>query len=360
MSGRIRGGVTLRPVLFVLLLLWSTSASAATLSATPSNIARLIVEARPGDRIQLTPGAYGKVSIKNVHCRRGLRIDGNGATLTGLMVHRSKCLIFENLELYADPLGEKAPFVVRNSEDIHFEAINVHGSLDGDPQNDVGGLMIRDSARVSVTASEFHQLFVGLSHLNSQDLTFAGNRFHDLQMDGIRGGGSDNVLVSENHFTDFFPKPGDHPDAVQFWGANTTRSASNVTVTGNIILRGRGRAMQGVFIRDGSGQRPFKTVKIANNVILGGMYHGISVDNGNGVEITGNTVAGFPDMKSWIRAERVDGLDLSNNRAQTFLINGENVPRPGRGNTLLLPVRDGGASILRGRRMAPMPSRSSR
>lgn len=326
----------------------ASSANGATRQATPASFSAVLASAAGGDTIILAPGRYD-MTIKNASHRSIVTITGPGAVLTGLTVHRSRGLRFEKLDFYSAPDGPRNPFVVRSSEDIHFKNINHHGSMDADPRNDQAGLMIRDSSNVTVVNSEYQQLFIAISHLNSRDLTISGNSFHDLQMDGVRGGGSDRVVVSDNHFTDFYPKPGDHPDAIQFWGANTTTSASDITVAGNTILRGKGDPMQGVFIRDGSGERPFKNVVISDNLIVGGMYHGISVDNAVGVRVERNVVTGFGDMKSWIRTQKVSQLLLTSNRSQLFLVEGKNLKLPGSGNKVIPPVKDGGARLLRER-----------
>src|SRR3546814_6684622 len=74
------------------------------------------------------------------------------------------------------------------------------------------------------------------SDVCSSDLS--GNSFHTMRSDGVRGGGTNDVVISNNYFTDFHPVGADHPDAIQLWTTNTTESARNISITGNVFERG--------------------------------------------------------------------------------------------------------------------------
>ena len=113
--------------------------------------------------------------------------------------------------------------------------------------------MIRDSSDITVTNSEFTHARYAVSMLDNSGVTISGNYFHDLRTDGVRGGGNSNVVISDNFFTNFRPAEGDHADAIQFWTTNTTTSAENIRITGNVIVRGEGGATQGIFMRDEAG-----------------------------------------------------------------------------------------------------------
>src|SRR3546814_18636009 len=111
------------------------------------------------------------------------------------------------------------------------------------------------------------------SDVCSSDLS--GNSFHTMRSDGVRGGGTNDVVISNNYFTDFHPVGADHPDAIQLWTTNTTESARNISITGNVFERGDGDIIQGIFLRDQSGGKlPYQDVTISDNIVLGGMYNG--------------------------------------------------------------------------------------
>lgn len=297
-------------------------------TVTVGNTAGLVIalkSAAPGDTILLAPGTYSDVSIKGIKFAQDVTIQSANASkpalLTDLLVSGSKGITFKNLEFSTAGSDDPYPFRVTKSEDIHFDQLNVHGSLNGDPSDDRSGPFIRESSNVSVTNSEFHELGFGVNLLDSKGILISGNKFHDLRSDGVHSGGSSHVTVSGNTFTDFKPRAGDHPDAIQFFTTNVTSSATDIIVTNNVIARGVGEAVQGIFLRNASGDFPFLNVKIADNFVSGGMYNGIAVLGARDVVITGNKVESLLDMKSWIRVDNATGVNVSNNEAIQFVYN---------------------------------------
>lgn len=297
-------------------------------TVTVGNSAGLILalkSAQPGDTVLLAPGTYSNVAIKGLQFSEDVTIKSADATkpavLTDLLVYKSTGLTFSDLEFSTAGSSDPFPFRVTKSEDIHFTRLDVHGTLNDNPGDDKSGPLIRESSNVSITNSEFHELGFGVNHLDSKNLIISGNSFHDLRSDGVHGGGSSFVTVANNTFTDFYPVGADHPDAIQFFTTNTTASATDLIVTGNVIVRGDGDVIQGIFLRNGSGDLPFINVKIADNFVSGGMYNGIAVLNGRNIEITGNKVESLLDMKSWIRVDNAIGVNVSNNDAIQFVFN---------------------------------------
>src|SRR3546814_397544 len=110
-------------------------------------------------------------------------------------------------------------------------------------------------------------------------------------------------------------------DLIQLWTTNTTESARNISITGNVFERGDGDIIQGIFLRDQSGGKlPYQDVTISDNIVLGGMYNGISVGNANGLVMTDNVVGAYTDQKSWLRIENSTDVVLTGNSASTFLL----------------------------------------
>lgn len=279
--------------------------------------------AKAGDTIQLAAGVYSPVSIWAKNYAQDVVITSvdvaNPAVLKGLSIGSSSGLTFTGLTFDAAGASTGNPFLVSDSRDIHFSELGVHGSLDRNPQNDVTGLYIRRSTDVSVTDSEFQQLQAGITHSAATGLTIANNRFHDIRVDGIAGGGSSNVVISGNSFRDFYPVAGDHPDAIQFWTTNSTASAHDIRIVNNEFVRGAGAAVQGIFIRDEVGSLPYERLTISGNLVAGGVYHGIAVLGGRSVTITDNIVQGFTDMKSWILTQNVSGGTIQDNAANEYV-----------------------------------------
>jgi Ca2+-binding RTX toxin-like protein len=305
--------------------------------------------AHSGDVILLASGNYANISIKNLNFTGDVTITSkdpaHAAVLSGLNISGSSGLNFSNLEVAVNPAFGN-PLQVIASRDIHFDRLNVHGSLDGDPSNDTSAMLIRTSSDVSVTNSEFQQLANAVAHLDNNGLLISGNSFHDLRFDGVRGGGSSNVVISKNYFTDFYRSGTDHPDAIQFWTTNTTTSAHDITVSDNVFFRGSGTAAQGIFLRDETNVLPYQHVTITGNLIIGGLYNGIMVDGAQDLKVTNNVVSGLPDMQSWIRLQDITGLTETGNKATQFKGDVNVTGKIDSGNLTFLTPADSGRALI--------------
>jgi Ca2+-binding RTX toxin-like protein len=286
-------------------------------------------KAAPGDVILLEPGIYSGLVLRSLDLG-GVTIQSKDparpAVFADLFVRDSSGITFRNLEFAVDPAKILYSFQIFGSKDIHLDRLSVHGTLNDNPADDKIGLMIRQSENVSVTNSTFQQLWHAISFLDSRGLDILGNDFHDLRTDGVRGGGTSDITISGNRFSDFYPADGDHPDAIQFWTTHTTAPAGKIVITDNIIVRGEGEAVQGIFLRDQVGNLPFQDVTIANNKVVGGMYNGIAVLGAVDVQITGNLVQALPDQGSRIRVQNSSSVLVEKNEAPLFLyINNQDV-----------------------------------
>ncbi len=253
--------------------------------------------AHAGDTIQLASGTYSPISLSGFHFDGTVTVtsadSAHQAVLTGLTLNGDSGLAFNHL--IATATGTSTAVTVMSSSNVAFSALTVHGTPDSTGVNGGLGFFVRDSSGVSITGSDVAQLGSGIGHYNSSDLTISNNTIHNLQTDGIFGGGSSHVLVSGNQITDFHPQLGDHPDAIQFWG-NTTSGApgTDIVVSDNVITRGSGDVIQGIFVENTS------NIVISGNAMAGTMYNGISVSTTNHALITDNFVQGFTDMDSRI------------------------------------------------------------
>lgn len=317
---------------------------AAEQQATPNTLSAALKGAKPGDTVVVAPGTYGVLALSGVTFVPGVTIRGRGAVFKGLNLQNVQGLSLSGLEVSADCGAGLYPAVVYGSKDIAFDQVLVHGD-----KNCWAGLLLRESAGVTVTNSEFHHLQVGVSRLNSSEVTIADNAFHDLFSDGINGGGGSNISVLRNRMTNFRPSAGSHPDGVQFWTTNAPAPASNILIQGNVIDRGEGdvsTVSQGIFVELDSADRRWSNVRILDNVILGGMYNGIFAAGVDGLEVAGNTVAGYPDMENWIRISPDNTrVAIHHNTAQRY-IDGKADLHVDSTNKSLPAVRDRGAAIL--------------
>jgi hypothetical protein len=136
--------------------------------------------------------------------------------------------------------------------------------------------------------------------------------------DGIKGTGSTDITVDGNFLTDFYPKAGDHPDAIQFFTAGTTVANARLTITNNVFTRGKGGIVQGIFCSEEIGLK-YQNVTIKHNFLLGTMYNGIAINNAANVDISDNTVLsqmepdGSKTMPTSIVVNYVTDLTLKGN-----------------------------------------------
>jgi len=289
-----------------------------TTVSTTAALNSALASARPGDVIQLATGTYSGVAITARNFASDVTItsvDPSAPAVIrgGMVVTSSSGLTFTGLEFDSTGATSGQPFVVSDSRDIHFANVSVHGSMDGNPKNDGGGLFFRRSTDVSVDASEFQQLSQGVQHMNSNVLSVTNSSFHDLRVDGIMGGGSSNVTLGANSFRDFYPAAGDHPDAIQFFTSATTTAARDITIINNQIVRGVGSKIQGIFIRDEMGDQVYDRLTISGNLVSGTSYHGVTLLHATNSVISKNVVQGFTDMKSWILRENVTNSRFTDN-----------------------------------------------
>jgi parallel beta-helix repeat protein len=276
--------------------------------------------AKPGEIILLAPGVYSGLSANGLALKDVTITSADPAhpaTLAPFYMNGASGLTFSNLVFTVE--GSKDPYPTRigNCSNITITQVSVHGSMDGNPQNDPSGLSIDGSDHITVTKSDFQELANGLVHRNSTNVLVDGNHFHDIGQDGVHGAGSSNMTVSNNRFSDFKPEDGQHPDAVQFFTAGTKQQAHDIVATGNLYERGSGSTIQGMFFSDESGMG-YKAVTISNNVIVGGLYNGVGMANGDGVTITGNTILAYPDQESWIVLRYSRNVTATGNRAEKF------------------------------------------
>ena len=272
--------------------------------------------AKPGDTIALRAGDYSTLSLSNFNYAGTVTITsadpGRPAVIAGINLANSSGLTFSEIEVKMAPRTNTA-ITVGNSKNVVFDNVDVHGGFIGDGN----GALIRNSSNVTIKNSEFHDLGTGISHIDTSGVVIADNSIHDLQADAIRGGGSSNIVISGNQFTNFHPKAGDHPDAIQFWTTFTTTSAHDIVIKDNVFVRGGGDPVQGIFMGNEAGL-VYQNVTISGNAIVGGMYNGIAITMADNVRISANLVEGFVDMNSWINISKSTHVQLDNNQASSY------------------------------------------
>lgn len=305
--------------------------------------------AKGGEVFMLAPGVWSGILIRDA---KGCTIRGQaGAILHDVTVQGGSDLVFEDLECAVEQGGSGDPLKFTSVAGLTLRGLYVHAEGD-DPAKWVSGCTIRKCLDLKVVDCRWDRLANAVQYLDNDRVKFAGNRFTNIRMDGIRGGGNSNVLIEQNHFTDFRPltgRPGiadDHADAIQVWTSNTTKSAENILIRDNVVVQGAGGKAQGIFVTMQTSHR-YKNVEVAENLIIGGLTNAIMVTGADGVKVTGNVVAAVGD-KTWIRLENVTSLTLTGNQSTDYYKKAPVEIAAETGNTKLPAVTDGGASLLAG------------
>lgn len=277
--------------------------------------------ATDGDVIKLAPGAYSGIILKSANFANGVTVTSadpnNPATITDLRVRGSDGLTFSNLN-FTNTGNLNLAFQFSGSSNLTLDNLKISGVPGSAAAMNAQLMVIRDSSNVQLTNSEFSYGWHGVTILNTDFATVQDNYFHDLRTDGVRGGGNSDYTIRGNVFTNFHPAAGDHPDAIQIWTTQTNQSASNITIESNVIMRGNGSPMQGIFIRDVSGSLPFQNVIIADNMIAGALFNGIAVNNINNGYIADNIVQAFAGQPSGIQMPNMGNVVVQSNQASRF------------------------------------------
>lgn len=306
--------------------------------------------AKGGDTILLKAGDYSGLSTKYLSLNFTTPVTitsadpSHQATFTTFLLNKVNGLTFSNVE-FKVAVG-KYDFGVTNSSNIHFDNVYFHGSLDNDSSNDQSGIGFQNSTNISITNSEFEQLNRAVSVSSSKNFKFAGNDLHDLRSDGIDLAQVSNVEISGNSFKNFRPVGSDHPDAIQFWTTGTTEASRDIVIKDNVIMKGEGADTQGIFLRDQVGTLPYENVTIANNLIVGTGYNGITVKGAKDVTFANNKLITFAGgNNTWLLADRIDGVVATGNQG-TILSFEKSTHVLQDSNVLTKAVTDQGASAL--------------
>jgi hypothetical protein len=252
--------------------------------ATCLTLATVLAAARPGDTVRMEAATCPGVTLS------GLRFEGKPVTLDlaqagfdgGFQLLKSKGLVIRGGTFRSAKGATAWTMRVRNSEDITIEG--------GTHRNAERGLVIAQS----------------------RHLRILGNRFHDLEADGVILAHVERFEVRGNEMRDFSPTPnrctakdgkvtervperdcvaaggtwvdGHHPDCVQMWGPSRHGVVAENRCTG---------AMQGIFGRaDG--------LLVADNDLALSFTNGVHVI-GTGVLARGNRLATLPESRHRIR-----------------------------------------------------------
>ena len=238
----------------------------------------VISSANPDDPADFRSFSFREVSnirIENVHVDSTSPPDGSDPTFDLWIKDSSNIQIVDSVFLHdvGNELKDAGTKVdtfshIRESSDILFEGNLVDGYFHGLQATEVSGLEV------------------------------IGNEITNLQGDGFRGGGLQDLLIEGNYLHDFYgtDQSVNHSDLIQLWGSNAYTLTQNVTITGNILIA-NDAASQSIFIRNeefgdvgDSTSGYFTNFTITDNLIYNAHRWGIHLDNIDGALVDNNTL----------------------------------------------------------------------
>jgi hypothetical protein len=284
--------------------------------------------AAPGSTLKLAPADFGTVEIRDPKTV-GLTITSadpaRPARFNGLALHGTAGFTLRNLKVGGPPPGgwRYAMLVFRGSG-FTAENIDLTGNRDEATRALDSALMVRnvDGAKLYRLRIASHRN--GISLLDVSKVEVLENSLTDLRVDGIRGGGVNDARIARNVIASFHPVAGDHPDGIQLWSRNQKLSAQNIVIEDNLVLRGNGAPIQGIFISDRLGLN-FRNIEIRRNLCVGTMYNGIMVAGGDQVSIIDNTIIPLKSNNSWVRIEDSIDVNITGNGAGKFILSNSKI-----------------------------------
>ncbi|WP_169715630.1 right-handed parallel beta-helix repeat-containing protein [Sphingomonas mucosissima] len=305
--------------------------------------------AHGGQRILLAPGDYAPFALRGIAPASEVVITSQDparrATLTGVNLRGGANLTFRNLVLRGSGKAVQEDFLFHGTRNLTISHVLASGRAGPAGLAEDKIMQLRDCTNAAITRSEFTNAVIGVSLLDTNGVAVTSSYFHGLRMDAVRGGGNSNVVIAYNYITGLSPNAADHPDGIQFWTSRQKAAAHDIKIIGNVIHRGRGEPMQGIFMRDETDNLPYRNVLLQDNIVVGGMFNGIAVlSDTSSLTLNNNTVAAYPDQKSWIRVN--SHARLSNNTAPIYLVGNKRVRALG--SNQVVPARsDDGAAALK-------------
>jgi len=299
--------------------------------STPTEFAAALKQvAATGGEIVLAPGDYNSVNISRYNPSEPVVIRSadpeNPAHFEDIKVGLSSNLVFDGLDVGRGlKEGEHSwtkLFDVNGSSNIAVVNTTIHGSEDGDYDNDGYGIQFRDCTSVVFENNELHDLVRGAIFYMSSDIEVIGNFVHDLRSDGLDFAGVEHVTIEENYLRDFRPniEAGDHADFIQFWTTNAGDS-KDVVIRNNALIEGEGGIVQGIFIEGKTVGYDFYDFTIEGNLYHGSSTHGITVYEMHGATIQNNTLVGTEDspfVTSIVIQGEAENVVVANNVAMGY------------------------------------------
>jgi hypothetical protein len=228
----------------------------------------------------------------------------NPAVLTYLKIFGSSNLVFKQLEITFTKAND-GYYATRMDtvHDLSFDQVNWHGAdVALAPGAQLTAIYLNIGQNVAFTNSQFHDADAAMLVASSSNVTVSGDTFYRLNKGGVEMTSVLGLNFTHNTCRDFILKPPTHSDCIQGMNTKLAAPAGNLIITDNLIERGAGDPIQGIFIQDEVGDKPWANVDVERNTVLGEMWNAIWVNGSSGVVIIKNNT-----VRSWPGADDVAG-----------------------------------------------------
>jgi len=140
---------------------------------------------------------------------------------------------------------------IRITDSDRIELVNMEltstasGLLGADPDAVEGedAIYVFQSSNILIAGNVISKCVHAIGLAGVMGVTVSENEFFELQGDGIRGGGVENAVITNNHFRDFLGTTNDvlHTDMIQLWvGYPDGMVNKNIEISYNILDSGVG------------------------------------------------------------------------------------------------------------------------
>ncbi|MCR8726851.1 right-handed parallel beta-helix repeat-containing protein, partial [Frigidibacter sp. ROC022] len=266
--------------------------------------------AKGGETIVMKSGDYGSLDISGKSFSSYVTLVSEeplGAVFDQVKIRDTDYLRIDNVHVDNPSNGSSASSIVsvtEGSNHVQFLNSEVNGKVDGTYTGHYG-LYTKDVTDVTFSGNYVHDVKIGGTFYNAEDLTVSGNTIDYTGSDSLKFISVHGVLIEGNMGArHIYPEAGSHLDFIQFQG----NDSSDIVIRGNVSLPGTRGDVQGIFMDDAH----YTNVLIEQNVIVTGMIHGVTLTSGTNVVARNNTVINLSDEGSKATKVMVDGQSYDN------------------------------------------------
>lgn len=290
-------------------------------------------------------GSGGGVTIRSVDRTRPARFQG--LTMRNMHGVTLRDVAFEG----EGGNGQRAMLSILGGSGLRVEGVTFTGDPVSFRPELEAALTVRKASDVTIASSRIEGFRNGVALRDSSRIVITGNAIRRMQTDGIRAAGVRDLRIARNVIASFTPAPRDHPDGVQLWSRNPQEASENIVIEENLILKGQGMPIQGIFLR-AAPNAPFRNVTIRANMVVGQRWNGIAVMGADTVAVSANAILPMSGQMSWLRLASCTNAIANGNQAGRFVVNAD-VRQTGNVLTGLAPATESAIRQWRARLALP-------